>query len=262
MNNQNLNVINNPSIDRVLFSITFMRQQIRFKEDDGLIYNRNVIVIIGCNINAKRKHIYSVFEDDYSKTSDWYNLFLDFKSKGLIHAFFLISDISSISKAFKLAFSNSVSLYYLLNDIYKLSHYVSMSYSDNIIGKIRNICLSNDITEFNLKKDEFLSSYSDFSFVNDMLTALFDNCLPYFKYSPSIRKNLLPLYFLRNTQKRLNFIASSKDYFVSLNDYINLVFPANNSVETKMYCTKKEWNETIAFLYENDKNKELLLCEL
>ena len=50
MNNQNLNVINNPSIDRVLFSITFMRQQIRFKEDDGLIYNRNVIVIIVCFI--------------------------------------------------------------------------------------------------------------------------------------------------------------------------------------------------------------------
>ena len=60
----------------------------------------------------------------------------------------------------------------------------------------------------------------------------------------------------------VQFIASSKDFFLSLNDYINLVFPPNNAFETKMYCTKKEWNETIAFLYENENNKELLLCEL
>ena len=122
-----------------------------------------------------------------------------------------------------------------------------MSYSDNIIGKIRNICLSNDLSEFNLKKDEFLNSYSGFTFVNDMLTTIFDNYLPYFKYSSSIRKNLLPLYFLRNTQKILNLIVSFKYYFVSLNDYDDFLFPLNNSFEIKMYCTKNEWNETIFF---------------
>ena len=92
MNNQTIDVIEKRDIDRIFFSITIISQQIFFNDGNGYIYKRNIDILIGCNINGVRKYITSVFDDEFTKTSDWYNLFLNFKSKGLKNAFFIITD--------------------------------------------------------------------------------------------------------------------------------------------------------------------------
>lgn len=260
MNNQNINVIKKRDIDRIFFSITVISQQIFYNDGNGYIYKRNVDVLIGCNIHGVRKYITSVFSDEFDKTSNWYNLFLELKSKGLKHAYFITTDNDIIVKAFKLVFQNSDSFCYLFNNINKLSHYVSFSYSNDIIGKIKNICYSQDITEFNLKKDELYSNYINSSFILDLLDNVFNNYIPYFKYSITLRKSLLSFYFIRDIKKKLNWIANSKPYFFNIDEYIELFIPTIQSFELRMYCIKKEWNEIISFLYEKDKG--LLLCEL
>ena len=100
MNNQTIDVIEKRDIDRIFFSITIISQQIFFNDGNGYIYKRNIDILIGCNINGVRKYITSVFDDEFTKTSDWYNLFLNFKSKGLKNAFFIITDNDNIVKAF------------------------------------------------------------------------------------------------------------------------------------------------------------------
>lgn len=260
MNNQTIDVIEKRDIDRIFFSITIISQQIFFNDGNGYIYKRNIDVLIGCNINGVRKYITSVFDDEFTKTSDWYNLFLNFKSKGLKNAFFIITDNDNIVKAFKLAFTNAESFYYLFNNINKLSHYISFSYSNNMIGKIKNICSSKYINEFNFKKEEMFNDYVEFPFIIDILNDLFDNYIPYFKYPFVVRKHLLSIYFIRDIKKKLTFLSNSKSYFFNLNEFIELFIPTIQSFETKMYCGRKEWNEIITYLYEKDK--ELLLCEL
>lgn len=260
MNNQTIGVIEKRDIDRIFFSITIISQQIFFNDGNDYIYKRNVDILIGSNINGVRKYIASIFDDEYEQISDWYNLFLDLKNKGLKHVFFIITDNPNITKAFKLAFNGSESLYYLFNDIFKLTHYLSCSYSNNVLGKIKNICSATDITEFNLKKDEFCKNYINYPFIIDILNKIFNNYIQYFNYSIFIRKHLFSYYFLRDTKKKLMTLANFKDYYSSLNEFIELFIPTIQSFETKMYCGRKEWNEIITYLYEKDK--ELLLCEL
>ena len=129
-----------------------------------------------------------------------------------------------------------------------------------MIGKIKNICSSKDINEFNFKKEEMRNDYVEFPFIIDILNDLFDNYIPYFKYPFVVRKHLLSIYFIRDIKKKLTFLSNSKSYFFNLNEFIELFIPTIQSFETKMYCGRKEWNEIITYLYEKDK--ELLLCEL
>lgn len=260
MYNQSINNLKNRDIDKIFFSITVISQQINFNDGNGYIYKRNIDILIGCNIHGVRKYITSVFEDEFSKTSDWYNLLLELKNKGLKHVFFLTTDNDIIIKAFKLAFTDVNSLFYIFNNLNNLSHYITFSYSNNIISKIKNICYSDDIIQFNLEKDDLLNNYIDLPFITDLLNNIFEQLIPYFQYPTTIRKQLLSLYFIRDIKKKTNSLSNTKKHFFSIDEFIELFIPTINVFETRMNCGHNEWNEIINFLYK--KNKELLLCEL
>lgn len=260
MNNQSIDVLKKRDIDRILFSITIVSQTIFYDDGNGYIYKRNVDVLIGCNINGVRKYITSVFEDEFANASDWYNLFINLKEKHLSHVYFIISDNDKINQAFKLAFSGGKTFYCFFNDIYRLNHYISFSYSNDILEKSRKVCLSSSIDEFNLRKKDLCDAYSDYPFISDILSNSFDNYIKYFNYSLIIRKHLLSFYFLREFKKNLLKMAHFKPFFTSLDEYIDLLLPTIQTFEKRMYCTKKEWNGIITYLY--NQNKELLLCEL
>lgn len=260
MNNQSIDVIKKRDIDRILFSITIVSQTIFYNDGNGYIYKRNVDILIGCNINGVRKYITSVFDDEYTNASDWYNLFINLKDKNLNHAYFIISDNDKINQAFKLAFPGGETFYCFFNDIYKLYHYTSFSYSNNLLDKSRKVCLSDNIKEFNLRKKELCDFYSDYPFISDILSNSFDNYIKYFNYSLVIRKHLLSFYFLREFKKTLLKSSHDKPFFYNIEEYIELLIPTIQTFEKKMYCTKKEWNGILTYLY--NQNKELLLCEL
>ena len=81
MNNQTLNEIIKRDLDACYFSITMIKSSIYFSFGNDYITKRNVITFVGCNINGVRKYISSVFEDEFNKTSAWYDLFLLWKKK-------------------------------------------------------------------------------------------------------------------------------------------------------------------------------------
>ena len=112
MNNQTINEINKRDLDKVFFSLTILPKDVFFNFGDDYIKKRTIYTITGCNINGVRKYITSIFEDEYSKTSDWYNLFLSFKNRGLEHIFFVsMANNKNIKSAIDLAFK-IVSFFY------------------------------------------------------------------------------------------------------------------------------------------------------
>mgnify|MGYP004626600147 FL=1 len=107
MNNQTINEINKRDLDKVFFSFSILSQDVFYNYGNDYIKKRTVYTIIGCNINGVRKYITSIFADEYSKTSDWYNLLLSFKKRGLENIFFLSTPNDKIIKnAFDLVFNN------------------------------------------------------------------------------------------------------------------------------------------------------------
>lgn len=260
MNNQNINAIKNRDIDNILFSINIISHQIIFNDGNDYTYFRTVDFIIGTNINGVRKYITAVFDDEYTKVSDWYNLFIKFKSKGLSNAFFIISDKNIIFDAFKLAFENAKPFYSIFNNIYSLSKYVSFSYTNDVFYKIRNICLSEDLALFELNKSEFFNSYSDTPFFIDKLDIELNNFIKFFNYPYLIRKHLLSYNFFKDLKIKFRSAANSKPYFTSLDEFVSLLLPTIQTFELRKYCGKSEWNQIINYLYAD--YKELILCAL
>ena len=142
MNNQTINEINKRDFDKVFFSFSILSQDVFFNFGNDYIKKRTIYTIIGCNINGVRKYITSIFDDEYTKTSDWYNLLLALKIRGLEHIFYVsIPNNQFIKKAFDLAFSDVSYFYSCFNLINKLSHYTTCSYSKNIFKDLRLITI-------------------------------------------------------------------------------------------------------------------------
>ena len=135
MNNQTINEIYKRDLDKVFFSFSILSQDVFFNFGNDYIKKRTIYTIIGTNINGVRKYITSIFDDDYTKSSDWYNLLLAFKKRGLEHIFFVsMPNNPLIKNAFDLTFPNISFFYSCSNIINKLSHYMSCSYSNNIFN--------------------------------------------------------------------------------------------------------------------------------
>lgn len=260
MNNQTINAINKRDIDNSLFSINIISHQITFNDGNDYLYTRTINILIGTNIDGVRKYITSVFDDEYEKVSDWYNLFLKLKSKGLNNVFFIITNKKIIFDALKLAFKEANMFYSVLNNFYKFSKYVSLSYSDNVLSDIKDVCLSTTIDEFNINKYKLYDANSNLQFLIDLLEKEFIEYNKSFEYPYIIRKHLLSYYFIKEFKHKLRLINISKSSFTSINEFIEPLLPTIQTFETRKYCPKSEWNQIISYLYSN--YKELILCTL
>lgn len=261
MNNQTINEINKRDLDKVLFSLTILSQDVFFNYGNDYIKKRTINVIIGCNINGVRKYITSVFADEYSKTSDWYNLLLSLKKRGLDHIFYVnMPNNKSIKSAIDLIFSNVSYFYSCFNIINKLSHYLPCSYSNNILNYLKKIYLSKDFDEFNLRKNELFILYDTSPFVIDILNKELDSFSSFLNYPLFLRKHIISFYFIREFLKSLSSASHSCPYFFNLDEFTQKLIPTIKSFELKMYCGKNEWNSILSYLYKN--HKELLLCVL
>ncbi len=169
MNNQTLNEINKRDIDKCYFSISFYHSTIYFNDGNDYIYKRKVYTLIGCNIYGVRKYITSVFEDEYSQASNWYDLFQTLKSKGLETVFFsVIPDNDYLKKAFKLSFPEVTLFITYLDIIEKLFRFFSEKYSSSLVSSIRSLYIAQDINEFDFKVNEFYNDYNVQPFVKEI----------------------------------------------------------------------------------------------
>lgn len=262
MNNQTINEINKREIDKVFFSLTILSTDIFFNYGNDYIKKRTIYTIVGCNLNGVRKYITSVFADDYTKASDWYNLLLSFKNRGLEHIFYvcIFDDINIVKNAFNLAFKDITYFYHCFDIVNKLSHYVTTSYASNLLVKLKFLYLSNDINEFNLRKKDLFDVYQDTPFIIDILNKELNSFTPFLDYPLFLRKHIISFYFFREFRKSLSVAAHSNYAITSIEEFEEKLIPAIKTFELKMYCGKKEWNTIITYLYKS--HKDLILCAL
>lgn len=255
--NNNLNIfeINDRKFDNCLLSIQIISTFIFFKDKDEHIRKKEIYSFFSCSIKGKRMYLTSVFKDKYTKTSDWYDLLMIFKNRGInVLLYAVVPNNNDIIKAFKLAFKEIFIYISCFDTIDRLCHYYTDSYSSNIIGKLKRIYLANNIDEYNLAFNDFKEEYLQYQFILDLFEDDFKRYKDYCTKDPQIRKFIISFYFVRDLQKRLNKIAKSKDYFSSLDDFVTELIDDIKRIESKIFCTKKELTTIINYLYNCKKD--------
>ena len=166
----------------------------------------------------------------------------------------------NIKAAIDLVFHNVSYFYSCFNIINKLYHYLPYSYSNNIFNYLNKIYLSKDIDEFNLRKNDLFIVYNASPFVIDILNKELDSFSLFLNYPLFLRKHIISFYFIREFMKSLSSASHRLPYFYNLDQFVEKIIPNIKSFESKMYCSKNEWNSIISYLYTD--HKELLLCVL
>lgn len=255
MNNQNITDLHNRKLDGCYFSIMCIPTTIRLKGDDDIIRNKQIYVFYGTNLQGVRKYITSVVSDDYSKTSDWYNLFMKLKQRNIETILYAnIPDNKPLKDALSLSFKEIkifISCYEIINKIFK---YYSSSYTSNVCNIVKNIYLSNDIKECDDAINIFYDEFSNSKFLIDIIEPWFKTIKSYYNYNFTLRHHIFSFYFYRDTYKKLSSFSKSKPFFYSIDEYVNLISTLIKKNETKMYSPKSEWLKLINILYDNNKD--------
>ena len=258
MNNQTLNEIKKRNLDKCYFSILFFHSTIYFNDGNDYIYPRKVYTLIGCNIFGVRKYITTIFEDEYQQASNWYDFFQTLKCKGLETVFyFVIPDDNYIKKAINLSFPEASTFITYLDIIEKLFRFYSEKYSTNLASYIRALYITQDLKEFELRINDFYNDFDVQPFVKELVKSHLDNIKSTLNIDFLLRKHIYSFYFGRDLYKRLAVISHSKPNFLDLTPFEEQLLPIIQSMEMRMYCPKKEWNQIISSLY--NINKDLIM---
>ena len=255
MNNNNFNELSNRKLDNCLIYLLVIPVKISYKLNNLQCIEKELYVFFSCNIKGVRKYVTSVFGDDLIKTSDWYNLLLSLKNRGINIIFYaIIPNNDKLSKALKLTFNEINILISYSEIINKMNSYYTQSYTRNFYEIIRKIYISNDINGFNIAYNDFCDEYANYSFIKDLLENDFKRVKQYYNIDYEIRRFIFSIYFYRDTLKILHVVAHSKKYFISIEEFINELIPTIQRIELRMFCKKSELMSIINKLYINYKD--------
>ena len=255
MNNQTVLELNNRTLDNCLFSLIIIPTKIYYKEGENLVNEKEIYLFFYCNIQGKRKYLSCVFKDDYPKASDWYNLLLTFKSRGInVILYSIIPNNIQLSKALKLAFPEIDSFISCFESISKLSKYYTITYSNGLFEKAKRIYLSKDLNEYDLALQDFKEEYLNYSFIYDLLEDDLKRAKQYYNVDYELRNFIFAFYFYRDHYKKISTISHSKTYFSSLDEFTQELIPDIQRIECRMFCPKKDLINIIDKLYTDKKD--------
>lgn len=255
MNNQTINELHNRKLDNCLISIIVIPTKFYYKEREGLVNEKEIYFFFSCNIYGKRKFITSALKDKYNKTSDWYDLLLSFKDKGInVILFGLIPNNQCLSKALKLAFNEINIFISCFETIDKLSKYYTESYSNGLFNDVKNIYLSKDLNTYYLSVNDFKEKYCGYTFIYDLFQEDLKRAKKYYEVDYEIRNFVFSFYFCRDIKKKLNIISNSKNYFSSTDEIVNELIPVIQRFETRIFCPKNTLKNIINKLYSDKKD--------
>lgn len=261
MNNQTVNELNNRDLDSCLFSIICITTNIYFRKGDETSNKKTLYIFFGCNLRGVRKFITATISDDYRKTSDWYNFFLNLKQRKLNTILYAsIPNNKTMKDALSLAYKEITCFTSCFDPINKIFKYFSSRYSSNVFNLIKHIYLSSDITEYTLALNDFYEEFSSNQFLIDLLQDELKSIQKYYNYNIIIRKHVFAFYFSREAIKKISVFSHSKYYFTNVDEYIEIMLPFIKIIESRMYCSKKDWLELLNFIYPD--KKELIKCYL
>ena len=254
MNNKSLDELKKRNLDNCYFSIYCVSQEVLMDLGNGKIDKEVIYLFYGCNLLGQRRYISSITASSVSLTSDWYDFFQSFKSRGLIEVVYAVfPDIKPMIDAIKLSFLNVdvfISIFDAINSIYK---YFSHGYTNSLFPFIKNVFLANDLNDYKINRDKFNLSFSS-PFTLDLINPFFDKAKDYYFLPLNMRKAIFAFYFIRENIKKLSVISHSKHYFSSLDDFIVLCVPIFQIFEARTYCSKKTWVSILDFLYSAKKD--------
>ena len=254
MNNQTINQLNNRELDECYFSIICIPVSVYFKDTNLSTNKTTFYLFFGCNINGVRKFISAINIKDYTKVSDYYDFFLNLKSRKInLILYALIPSNPILKKGLELAFPKLKSFISPYEPINKIFKYYPCKYSSTVFKDIKNIYNSNDLNDYEVYINTFFDNHSNSLFLKDLLENYFIQVKNYIPINKLLRKHIFSIYFLREIDKKITVISHSKDYFLSTDDFVNELIPTIKTIESKMYCSKHEWVDIINIIYENDK---------
>ena len=254
MSNSTIEELNSRNFDSCLFSILIIPTKISVQVKENITTQKDVYMFFSCNINAKRKYLTSVFKDDFSSASEWYDFFQVIKSRGVkVLLYAVIPDNSFLSKALKLTFCEVNIFISCFEAVYKLSKYYSYSYSKSITAKVRKVFLSPTIQDYEIVLDQFIEEYASYKFVYDILESDLKRAKKYYDVDFKLRNFIFSFYFVRDISKRISSISHSKPYFNSIDELIIPLIPYIQTMEARMFCPKAELNLVINYIYADKK---------
>lgn len=250
MNNQTICELNNRNLDNCLFSIMVIPTKIYFKENDNFTSEKVLYLIFACNIRGVRKYISAVFSNDFENTSSWYDLILTLKSRGINSILYaIIPKNDKLSKALKLLFSGIEIFISCFDTINKLSKYYSCDYSYLLLDNVKKVYLSPTKEDYEIALNNFNEKYLDILFIRDLLDEDLKRAKKYYDTDFELRKFIFSFYFFREITKRITVISHSRPYFVSINEFIEILIPDIIRIESRMFCTKDQLKNIINKIY-------------
>ena len=255
MNNQTIKELNNRLLDPCLFSIIIIPSKIYFKEKEDFINEKEMYLIFSCNIHGVRKYIDCILKDNFEKASDWYDFLEKLKYRGVKTVLYaLIPNNEYLSKALKLSFPNIEIFISCFETINKLFKYYTSSYSKSLFQKVKNIYLSKSVKDYEIALENFTNDYMNYSFICDLLNDDLKRAKSYYNTDFELRKFIFSFYFYRELTKRINVISHSKDYYTSLDEFVEILIPDIKRIESRMFCTKEQLKVIINIIYNNKKD--------
>lgn len=255
MNNQTIDELNNRNLDQCLFSIMIIPTKIYFKEKEGLTNEKTLYLIFSCNIQGVRKYISAIFKDDFINTSSWYDFIQLLKSRGINNILYaVIPNNDKLSKALKLSFPDIEIFISCFDTINKLSKYYSLDYSYCLLDIVKKVYLSPSNEEYEVSLNDFNEKYLDYSFIRDLLDDDLKRAKQYYDTDYELRKFIFSFYFFREISKRITVISHSKNYFSSIDEFVQILIPDIIRIESRMFCTKDQLKNIINKIYLNKEN--------
>ena len=256
MCNLTINELHNRDLDKCYFLIMCFKSNINLMKGDE-ICKKEVYIFYGCNLLGVRKFLDICIADDFSKPSDWYNFFLKLKNRNVESILFAnIPNNKMLKDALMLTFKNInvfISCFEPIDTIFK---YFNARYDTNVFSIIKNIYLSDSIDDYYSSISLFKQEFSNSPFLIDILEKDLISIKNYYSFDILLRKHIFSFYFYRDNRKKLFSSTHSKPFFNNLDELLHLLLPFINTMESRCYCSKKEWICLINLIYSD--NKDLL----
>lgn len=250
MNNQTIDELNSRNLDNCLFSIMIIPTKIYFKEKEDLINEKTLYLIFSCNIRGVRKYISSVFCDNFINTSSWYDYIQSLKSRGINCILYaIIPNNDKLSKALKLSFQGIEVFISCFETVNKLSKYYSCDYSYLLLDNVKNVYLSPTKEDYEIALNNFNEKYLDILFIRDLLENDLKRAKQYYNVDFELKKFIFSFYFFREITKRITVISHSKPYFISIDEFVEILIPDIIRIESRMFCTKNQLKNIINKIY-------------
>lgn len=222
---------------------------------DEIIQKEDMYVLIGLNTQGKRRYIGS-YLDNKANHRYWLDVFESIKNKGIRDIIFIaVDDNNFLKKCVKVSFPNINIVPSLIDIVDSFYKYFSDKYSTKIRTEIKSLYLCETLDDYQNNYDLFVEKYGKNGIFSSLINKYLININEIYKYDLNIRKVLFNDYMLKVLKNNILKLNKNNQYYIEVNDIINLVIDTINNIELFSSYTKKEWLIILESFYKDYKER-------